>query len=159
MREVTGGEIRSFSIGFEDSSYNELPYARLVAQRFETHHQEFIIRPDAARLINQLTQHFDEPFADVSAIPTFIVSQIARQYVTVALGGDGGDELFGGYDTYLAQQVARPYQALPAMVRRQVVKPIVGALRPAPQKKGIVNRLKRFVEGTAYPQRWVTRAG
>jgi asparagine synthase (glutamine-hydrolysing) len=151
MREVTGGEIQSFSIGFEDSSYDELPYARLVARRFETRHREFTVRPDAARLIDRLTQHFDEPFADVSAIPTFLVSQLARQHVTVALGGDGGDELFGGYDPYLAQHLARPYQLLPATVRRYVIQPLVAALRPKPQKKGVINRLKRFVEGTTYP--------
>lgn len=151
MREVTSGEIRSFSIGFEDSSYNELPYARLIARQFETRHQEFTIRPDAALLIDRLTHHFDEPFADVSAIPTFLVSQIAREHVTVALGGDGGDELFGGYDTYLAQRLAHAYQLLPAMVRRNVIQPLVEALRPTPQKKGIVNRVKRFVEGTTYP--------
>jgi len=161
MRQVTRGPIRTFSIGFEDRSYDELAYARLVAQRFGTAHQEFIVRPDAVRLAEQLVRHFDEPFADVSAIPTFLVCQMARQHVTVALGGDGGDELFGGYDTYLAQRAADYYDQLPWVLRTGVLEPAIERLRPSPQKKGWVNRAKRFIEGFGHPAfighaRWMT---
>ena len=151
MREVTNGDIRSFSIGFEDHSYNELAYARAVAQRFGTTHQEFVVRPDAGRLVEQLVRHFDEPFADVSAIPTFLVCQMARQHVTVALGGDGGDELFGGYDAYLAQGLAALYERVPRALRTGVVKRVADQLWPTAQKKGWVNRTKRFIEGFEHP--------
>ncbi len=151
MRQVTNGEIRTFSIGFEDRSYDELAYARIVAQRFGARHEEFIVRPDAVDLATQLVRSFDEPFADVSAIPTFLVCRMARRRVTVALGGDGGDELFGGYDAYLAQRAAGYYERIPTSVRQWWLAPAVRRLRPQPQKKGLVNRVKRFVEGYDHP--------
>jgi asparagine synthase (glutamine-hydrolysing) len=152
MRQTTSGDIRTFSIGFEDQSYNELVYARLIAKRFETRHEEFMVKPDATTLAQRLVDHFDEPFADVSAIPTFLVCSMAQQRVTVALGGDGGDELFGGYDAYLAQAMAGRYAALPALLRRCLIEPAATALRPTSQKKGLVNRIKRFTEGMQHPQ-------
>ncbi len=152
MRQITPGEIRTFSIGFEDQSYNELEYARLIAKRFETRHEEFMVKPDAVALAEHLVEHFDEPFADVSAIPTFLVCQMAQQRVTVALGGDGGDELFGGYDAYLAQQMSLKYARMPALMRRGLIEPLARGLRPTTQKKGLVNRVKRFVEGMQHPE-------
>lgn len=92
--------VKTFSIGFEEAAYSELPSARLVAQRFGTDHHEMIVKPDAAEILPILVRHFNEPFADSSALPTFYVSRITRQYVTVALSGDGGDESFAGYDNY-----------------------------------------------------------
>jgi asparagine synthase (glutamine-hydrolysing) len=150
MRQVSTGTIRTFSIGFEDQSYNELSYARLVAERFGTTHQEFLVRPDAAGLIDRLVTHFDEPFGDVSAIPTFLVCEMARRHVTVALGGDGGDELFGGYDAYLAQRIASAYERLPSVVRG-LWEPAIRGLRPTAQKKGLINRAKRFLEAFEHP--------
>lgn len=152
MRQVTSGDIRTFSIGFEDQSYDERTYARLVAQRFGTRHEEFTVRPNAVGLVERLVGHFDEPFADVSAIPTFLVCEMARRRVTVALGGDGGDELFGGYDAYLAQRLAGGYARVPAVIRRGLIEPLASGLRPSAQKKGAVNRLKRFVEGFEHPE-------
>src|SRR5439155_27016913 len=100
--EETSGALRTFSIGFEDSSFDELDGARLVAERYGTIHRELTLRPDAALLLPALADAFDEPFADSSALPTYLVSQLAASDVKVALSGEGGDELFGGYYTYAA---------------------------------------------------------
>src|SRR5882757_7913173 len=93
--------VRTFSIGFEESAYNELSYASLVARKYNTDHHEIVVRPDSVSLVQKLVRHFGEPFADSSAIPTYIVSEFAARHVKVALSGDGGDELFGGYDSFL----------------------------------------------------------
>jgi len=89
--------VKTFSIGFEESAYNELPYARLVAEKYKTEHHDIIVRPDSFSLINKLVCHYDEPFGDSSAIPTYLVSEFAAKHVKVALSGDGGDEFFAGY--------------------------------------------------------------
>lgn len=92
--------VKTFSIGFAEQEYNELPYARMVAERYHTDHHEFIVKPDAQAIFPELVWHYNEPFADSSAIPTYYVSKLARQYVTVVLTGDGGDENFAGYPRY-----------------------------------------------------------
>ncbi|HEV3484285.1 MAG TPA: asparagine synthase (glutamine-hydrolyzing), partial [Vicinamibacterales bacterium] len=101
MAEASDRPVKTFSIGFDDPQFDELEHARTVARHFGTDHHEFVVRPDALSILDRLIEHFDEPFADSSAIPTWYVSEIARQHVTVVLSGDGGDELFGGYDRYL----------------------------------------------------------
>lgn len=101
MAQQSNNPIKTFSIGFDNQKYNELPYARLVAQRYGTEHHEEIVKPDAETVITDIINVFDEPFADSSAIPTYYVSRLAKKYVTVALSGDGGDELFAGYDRYI----------------------------------------------------------
>lgn len=115
MREVTDQRIATFSIGFGRAapSYDELPYARMVAQRFETDHHEEILEPKVADLLPTIVHHFDEPFADSSAIPTFIVAQVTAQHVKVALSGIGGDESFGGYPRYLGVRLSEVYGHLP----------------------------------------------
>jgi asparagine synthase (glutamine-hydrolysing) len=100
MAEASTQPVRTFSIGFDDPRYDELEHARVVARQFATDHHEFVVKPDALAIIDDLIAHFDEPFGDSSAIPTWYVSEIARQHVTVVLSGDGGDELFGGYERY-----------------------------------------------------------
>jgi asparagine synthase (glutamine-hydrolysing) len=100
MAEASTRPVRTFSIGFDDPGYDELGHARLVARHFATDHHEFVVKPDALAIIDDLIAHFDEPFGDSSAIPTWYVSEIARRHVTVVLSGDGGDELFGGYERY-----------------------------------------------------------
>ncbi len=101
MSRISGTPVKTFSIGFDEGRYNELPYARIVARHFGTDHQEIIVKPDAFSVLPELVRQFDEPFADSSMIPTWYVSRATRQHVTVALSGDGGDELFGGYSSYL----------------------------------------------------------
>jgi asparagine synthase (glutamine-hydrolysing) len=100
MATASSRPVRTFSIGFDDPRYDELEHARGVARHFATDHHEFVVKPDALAIIDDLIAHFDEPFGDSSAIPTWYVSELARRHVTVVLSGDGGDELFGGYDRY-----------------------------------------------------------
>jgi asparagine synthase (glutamine-hydrolysing) len=101
MAETSGARVKTFSIGFNEPAFDELEHARRVARHFGTDHHELIVEPDAVGILDRLISHFDEPFADSSAIPTWYVSEMARRHVTVVLSGDGGDELFGGYDRYL----------------------------------------------------------
>src|SRR5580692_4391523 len=100
MALQTKEPVKTFSIGFEEADFNELPLAALVAQKYRTDHHEMIVRPDSVDLVSKLVRHFDEPFADSSAIPTYLVSEFAAQHVKVVLTGDGGDELFGGYQSF-----------------------------------------------------------
>lgn len=121
MSRAADKPVKTFSIGFEDNAFNELPYARVVADYFKTEHHELIVKPDAFNILPELVRQFDEPFADSSMIPTYYVSQATREHVTVALSGDGGDELFGGYRHYLAAMLH--YNAsryLPSFIRRSV---------------------------------------
>src|SRR5205823_13680003 len=110
--------VKTFSIGFNEESFNELPYARSVAQRFSTDHHERVVGADVAGLLEEITWHLDEPFGDASAIPTFLVSRSAAEHVKVALSGDGGDELFAGYDRYFVERRERRYSRLPALARK-----------------------------------------
>ncbi len=150
MSQSTNEPVRTFSIGFEDGTYNELPYAEEVAKRFGTKHHVEILKSDHSDLTEQLVSHFDEPFADTSIFPTFLVSKLASREVKVVLSGDGGDELFAGYDTYLAEKVDRYYGRLPRSLRQQVLPKFAGWLPPQSAKKGLINKAKRMVEGGAF---------
>jgi asparagine synthase (glutamine-hydrolysing) len=109
--------VRTFSIGFEESAFNELEYAAMVARQYGTDHHEILVRPDAVDLVSRLVRHFDEPFGDSSAIPTFVVSEFAVRHVKVALSGDGGDELFAGYDRFQALDKLRKLDCVPQALR------------------------------------------
>ena len=111
------GPVRTFSIGFDDESFDELPYARAVARHLSTDHHELRVRPAVADLLPKLAWHYGEPFGDSSAVPTYYVSQMARRHVTVALNGDGGDEAFGGYRRYRAEALVDRLARLPGLVR------------------------------------------
>ena len=141
--------VNTFSMGFEAASYNELSYAREVATRFGTCHREGMVNPDLSDLFEQLVTHFDQPFADVSLFPTYLVSQIAREHVTVALSGDGGDELFGGYDTYEAEAIARRVATVVPDAAMPLVAGLTAMLPPSEKKKGLLNKLRRFTQGMA----------
>jgi asparagine synthase (glutamine-hydrolysing) len=120
--------LQTFSIGFQDEAFSELPYARQVAERFGTCHREEIVTPDAAALVDQLTHFYDEPFADSSAVPTFLVSRLASRHVKVVLSGDGGDEAFGGYSRYAHDlREAAWRRRLPGWFRRSVLGPLAAA--------------------------------
>lgn len=119
------GELRTFTMGFEEEGFSELPAAREVAQRFGTQHTEQVVRPDAVSLLDELTRFYDEPFADSSSIPTYLVSKLASRSVKVALSGDGGDEAFGGYRRYAHDlREAAVRERLPAWLRRGVCGPL-----------------------------------
>ncbi|MDZ7260648.1 MAG: asparagine synthase (glutamine-hydrolyzing) [candidate division KSB1 bacterium] len=152
MSRVMDRPVKTFSIGFDDVTYNELHYARIIAKHFKTEHHEFIIKPDAVELTEKLIGYLDEPFGDFSIFPTYLVSKMARDYVTVVLSGDGGDELFAGYDTYIADRLASRYQKLPGFVRKGIVAPVLNSIPPTSKKKGFINKAKRFVEGMALPE-------
>jgi asparagine synthase (glutamine-hydrolysing) len=160
MSSCSDRPVKTFSIGFGEASYNELPFARLVAERFGTEHHEFVLTPDILGLVEHLAGFLDEPLGDFSIFPTYLVSQMARRHVTVALSGDGGDELFAGYDTYRADRAARLSDRLPAGLRRGLAGTL-GLVPPTRAKKGLVNVAKRFSEGAALPAgllhtRWMT---
>lgn len=104
------GNAQTFSIGFDDPTYNELNWARKVADHLGVDHKDEIIKPNVLELFNHLMQFMDDPIGDFSIFPTYLVSRLARKHVTVSLSGDGGDELFGGYETYLANHKANQFE-------------------------------------------------
>ena len=118
MAEASSGPVKTFSIGFEHETFNELPHARRIAKQFDTEHHEFVVRPDAVELLPRIVRHYGEPFADSSAIPSFYLAELTREHVTVALNGDGGDESFAGYYYYLPNLLAGRLDRLPAWMRR-----------------------------------------
>ena len=153
MREVTDQRIATFSIGFGRAapSYDELPYARMVARRFEADHHEEILEPKVAELLPTIVHHFDEPFADSSAIPTFVVAQATAQHVKVALSGIGGDESFGGYPRYLGVRLSELYGRLPQWLGNLAG---AAAVRFIGESEASVNWgdwVRRFVAGTHQP--------
>jgi len=152
MSQVAPSKIKTFSIGFEEESFNELGYAKKVADYFGTDHQEFVVRSDLVKeLVPVLMKYLDEPLADASIIPTYIISKLARKYVTVALAGDGGDELFAGYDTYKAYQVARLYRKVPKFIRDKLVKRIVYLLPASKKRLSFEFKAKKFISGIDHP--------
>jgi asparagine synthase (glutamine-hydrolysing) len=116
MAEASTGPVRTFSVGFTDERYDERRHARAVAEHFATVHEEILLEPDAASLLPRLVDAFDEPLADTAALPTFLISEHARRFVTVALVGDGGDEIFGGYERYRAHALAARLDRVPVGV-------------------------------------------
>jgi asparagine synthase (glutamine-hydrolysing) len=117
MAEQSSEPVKTFSIGFADEAFDELPRARLIAERFATDHHELIVEPDAARLLPKIAQQYGEPFGDASALPCFHLAELAREHVTVALNGDGGDESFAGYQRYSSNLLAARLERLPASLR------------------------------------------
>jgi asparagine synthase (glutamine-hydrolysing) len=128
MAEASPAPVRTFSIGFEGSSTDELPLARVTAEQFGTDHHEMVVRPDAATLIPEIVRHYGEPFADTSAVPSFCIAKLARNDVTVALNGDGGDESFAGYEHYTGVLRTSAAARLPMPLRRAIA--AVGRLAP-----------------------------
>ena len=144
--DETSEPLRTFSIGFEERSFDELADARLVAEQYGTTHRELVLRPDAALLLPALADAFDEPFADSSALPTYLVAQLAAEDVKVALSGEGGDELFGGYYTYVADLTADHLAPLARLAR-----PLVEALPASTRKASLDYKAKRFVRAAHLP--------
>ena len=138
--------MRTFSIGFEEARSTSSPGARAVATRYGTDHRELVLRPDAALLLPALAEAFDEPFADSSALPTYLVSKLAAEDVKVALSGEGGDELFGGYYTYVADLLAERVGPLATLAR-----PAVERLPTSTRKASFDYKAKRFVRAAHLP--------
>src|SRR5581483_7933693 len=114
--------VKTFSIGFEEQDFSELEYARKVARHFSTDHHEFVVQPDAAEILPKLAWHYDQPFADPSALPSYYVARETRKHVTVALNGDGGDESFGGYLRYQADLIFQKLLRFPKPLRSSVAR-------------------------------------
>src|ERR671918_572394 len=128
MSQESTKPVKTFSIGFDEQDFSELHHARRVAEHVGADHHEFIVRPDAMEVLPTLVEHYGEPYADSSAIPTYYVSRETRRHVTVALNGDGGDESFAGYERYAAMQLAERYHRLPAALRKLAIQPAVSML-------------------------------
>ncbi len=146
------GDAQTFSIGFDDPTYNELDWARKVADHLGVDHKDEIIKPDVLDMFEHLMHFMDDPIGDFSIFPTYLVSRLARKHVTVSLSGDGGDELFGGYETYLANHKAKQFQKIPSFIRKGIIERTINSLKPTTKKKGLINKSKRFVEGLQYEE-------
>ncbi|NOT27603.1 MAG: asparagine synthase (glutamine-hydrolyzing) [Acidobacteria bacterium] len=148
MAGLSDTPVRTFSIGFDEKEFDELPYARLVAERYSTQHHEFVVRPQATEILDKLVWHYNEPYADPSAIPTYYLAELARRHVTVALNGDAGDENFAGYRRYVPLKRAEQFDQLPSAVRQ-----VVGAVArraPAPLRSdSVMYRGRRWLRRLA----------
>lgn len=161
MAEISDAPVKTFSIGFEEQDFSELKYAREVARHTGAEHREFIVKPDALEILPTLVEHYGEPYADSSAIPTFYVSRETRRHVTVALNGDGGDESFAGYERYVAMRLSESYNRLPRGVREKLIEKAISLLPLFEQKRRHpVKDARRFLQAASLPKaeryfRWV----
>ncbi len=153
MRELGHDPIATFSIGYGTGaeSYDELRYASLVARHFHTDHHEEIVTASALELLPRIIRHFDEPFADSSALPTFLVAQMARRDITVALSGIGGDEAFAGYPRHLGILLSQGYAHLPLLLRKALASCVRPLLRESTESRNIAGWARRFLEGATLP--------
>lgn len=161
MAEASERPVKTFSIGFEEEDFSELKYAKLVAEHVGAEYNEFIVRPSALDVLPVLVEHYGEPYADSSAIPTYYVARETRKHVTVALNGDGGDESFAGYERYAAMKLAESYRRLPGPLRKPIIGRAVGILPSSEMKRTRIRDLKRFIKAAELPKterylRWVS---
>ncbi|HEV8479161.1 MAG TPA: asparagine synthase (glutamine-hydrolyzing) [Candidatus Eisenbacteria bacterium] len=149
MARLSDEPVHTFSIGFQEKSYDELPSARILSKLYGTRHTEYCVRPDVRDLLPALVKSYDEPYADASAIPTFVLSKLARREVKVVLTGDAGDENFAGYDRYLANEFARRLGRMAAVLGSRVMKLLVQNVPHGAGQRDFRWRLKRFVDQVA----------
>ncbi|MDQ3748688.1 MAG: asparagine synthase (glutamine-hydrolyzing) [Acidobacteriota bacterium] len=161
MAEESTTPVKTFSIGFEEQDFNELKYAKRVAEHIGAEHHEFIVKPDALEILPTLVEHYGEPFADTSAIATYYVSRETRKHVTVALNGDGGDESFAGYERYFAMQLAEKYHYLPSFLRRNLIEKAFNLVPISELKRSRARDMKRFLQSASLPkvERYFSWAG
>ena len=162
MSDITPGHVNSFSIGFADPSFDESSHARQVAQHLGTNHRELVLDPHTLlELVPKITSSLDEPLADASIVPTYLLCRFAREHVKVALGGDGGDELFAGYPTLQAHRLLSAYNLLPGFMRKGVLPALVNRLPTSMNNISADFALKRFVNGATLglPERHLTWLG
>lgn len=150
MSQISPGKIKTFSIGFEEEGYSELSYSRKIADKFGTEHYEFMVRPQALKILPLLVERYGEPYADSSCIPTYYVSEQTKKYVTVALNGDGGDENFSGYERYQAMKASQIYQNFPGIIKK-TCEAVISALPDSLEPKNKLRRIKRFFQGVNLP--------
>ena len=146
MAKMSRKPVKTFSIGFEEKDFDELSYARLVSNHFSTEHHEFIVKPNAIEILPKLVWHYNEPFADSSAIPTYYVAKMTKDYVKVVLTGDAGDENFAGYPRYLRSKYVSWFTRLPEKVRRSLLPAFLRILSQSPWRRKTLNRLADFTE-------------
>ena len=151
MSRIYNQRIKTFSIGFDESDYNELKYARNIARCFNTDHNEFIVKPKALDVLPTLVERYGEPYADPSCIPTYYVSKISKQYVTVVLNGDGGDELFAGYERYQAMLYSKVIDSFPEFIKRGANSLFVKTIPESIDSRKFVRKMRRFFEATSLP--------
>lgn len=161
MAQESSQPVKTFSIGFEEQDFSELVYAKKVAEHVGAQYHEFIVKPDALEVLPKLVEHYGEPYADSSAIPTYYVSKETRKYVTVALNGDGGDESFAGYERYAAMRIAEKYHKIPHALRKIFVESAIDLIPTSEIKRSRARDLKRFVKAASLPRveryfRWVS---
>ena len=161
MAEASERPVKTFSIGFEEQDFSELKYAKRVAEHVGAEYNEFIVKPNAMEVLPLLVEHYGEPYADSSAIPTYYVAKETRRHVTVALNGDGGDESFAGYERYAAMKLAEKYQRVPGLLRTGFIERAVNLLPSSELKRSRFRDLKRFIKAAELPKterylRWVS---
>lgn len=161
MAQESTSPVKTFSIGFEEEDFSELKYAKRVAEHVGAEYNEFIVRPNALDIIPTLVEHYGEPYADSSAIPTYYVARETRKFVTVALNGDGGDESFAGYERYAAMRIAEKYNRIPSALRKALIEATINLLPTSELKRSRLRDAKRFLKAANLPRteryfRWVT---
>ena len=149
MRRHLNGPLKTFTIGYEDKSFSELEYAEIVARHCHTEHQVLMLDTLNADYVERTLYHLDEPMTDLSTVPLYLLCKQAREHVTVCLSGEGADESLAGYDRFKASRLNHYFGLLPAVLRKQVVGGLIRKLPDRPQKKGIINMFKRFVDGAS----------
>jgi len=153
MSKINTSPVKTFSIGFEEQSHSELKYAKIIANTFGTEHHEYIVKPKAIELLPKLVWHYDEPYADSSALPSYYVAKMTRQEVKVALNGDGGDEDFGGYERFMAARFAELFRKLPEALRNSIIKLFINRIPESLEFKHFATRFKRFMTMASKPYR------
>ncbi len=164
MAEASDKPVKTFSIGFEEQDFSELKYAKKVADHVGAEYNEFIVKPDALEVLPKLVEHYGEPYADSSAIPTYYVSRETRKHVTVALNGDGGDESFAGYERHAAMRFAELYRRIPRFARSAAFETPLEFFSASGTEKSRLGDIKRFVDAASLPSteryfRWTSTFG
>ena len=159
-RETTNQPLKTFSIGFKEKTYDETRYAKIISERFGTHHEEFYVGSISPNLIEHIVQKIGEPISDFAFPVNYILAKETKKHVTVALSGEGADELFGGYEPHLASKIATFYDFMPSFLRSSI-NSIFNYLPPTEKRKGLINLGKAFLEGASQPKfyghlRWMT---
>jgi asparagine synthase (glutamine-hydrolysing) len=161
MSQESSERVKTFSIGFDEQDFSEIHHARRIAEHVGADHHEFIVRPDALEVLPTLVEHYGEPYADSSAVPTYYVAKETRKHVTVALNGDGGDESFAGYDRYIAMGLTEKYRRVPSFLRESVIRETVNLIPTSPVRRSKVRSAQRMLNAVSLPKvdrymRWMS---